>query len=212
MHQNNFKELQQGFFVVFEGIDGSGKTTQSCLLGNFLDKKGYDTILLSEPTDGPWGKKIKNMLLNGRKGITPWEELNFFIEDRKENINKNVLPALKNKKVIVQDRYYFSSIAYQGALGIKPSKIRELNETFAIKPDLVFYLEISPDSGLKRIDTRGKKKRDSFEKEHYLKKVKKNFDSFNDPFFIKINGSLSQETIQKSIQKIIVNRLLPLVK
>ena len=173
----------------------------------FLDKKGYDPILLREPTEGPWGRKIKNILSNGRKGISPAEELNLFIEDRKENISKNILPAMQNKKIIVQDRYYFSSIAYQGALGIEPHQIRTMNEAFAIKPDLLFYLEIKPELGLKRIEAGRKGKRDALEKKHYLTKVKKIFDSLNDPFIKKINGSLSLDSIQHNIQKITVNRL-----
>lgn len=201
------KKIQHGFFIVFEGIDGSGKTSQAFLLKEFLDKKGYDVILLREPTEGAWGEKIKNILSNGRKGISPEEELNLFIEDRKENINKNILPAIKNNKIIVQDRYYFSSIAYQGALGIDPQQIRVRNEAFAIKPDLLFYLEIRPEIGLKRIDKGRKGKRDTFEKKQYLEKVKKNFDSLQDPFIMKIDGSLSSDFVQKNIQEIVMNRL-----
>lgn len=206
------KRLQQGFFIVFEGIDGSGKTTQSLLLKEFLQNKGFDTILLREPTEGPWGKKIKDMLLNGRRGISPKEELNLFIEDRKYNINKNILPAVNSNKIIIQDRYYFSSIAYQGALGMDLQQIRALNEAFALKPDLVFYLEIPPSEGLKRIDAARKNKRDTMEKEQYLLKVKEIFDSLHDPFIMKINCSYSLNSIQKELQKITIEKLLFLQK
>lgn len=207
MNRKKTKGLRRGFFIVFEGIDGSGKTTQSISLNKFLNEKGYDTVLLREPTDGPWGGKIRDILLNGRKGISPREELDLFVKDRKYNLDKNVLPAIKENKIIVQDRYYFSSIAYQGALNIEPHQIRITNEAFALKPDLVFYLQINTKTGLKRIETGRKEKRDAFEKEQYLKKVKKNFDSFNDPFIKKIDGSLSSSTIQKKIQKITIEKL-----
>ena len=207
MHLTERKRLQQGFFIVFEGLDGSGKTTQAALLKEFLDKKGYDAILLREPTKGPSGEKIKRLLSNGRKGISPQEELNLFIEDRKENIDTNIIPAMKDNKVIIQDRYYFSTIAYQGALGINPQEIRVMNEAFAIKPDLVFYLEIKPDLGLKRIEAGRQGKRDAFEKEHYLVKVKEIFDSFTDPFIKKINGSLPPGSIQKDINEITIEKL-----
>lgn len=207
MNQSKPGKIQKGVFIVFEGIDGSGKTSQTFLLKEFLDKKGYDVILLREPTEGAWGKKIRTLLSNGRKGVSPEEELNLFIEDRKENINKNILPAIKGNKIIVQDRYYFSSIAYQGALGIDPRQIRAMNEAFAIKPDLLFYLEIKSALGLKRIDKSRKEKRDTFEKKLYLDKVKKIFDSFQDPFIIKINGSLSSNSVQKNIQKVVINKL-----
>ncbi len=212
MYQNQSRKLQQGFFIVFEGIDGSGKTTQSFLLKEFLDEKGYDTVLLREPTEGPWGKKIRDLLLNGRKGISPEEELNLFINDRKENIANNILPALKDNKIIIQDRYYFSSIAYQGALGVESHKIRVMNEAFAIKPDLLFYIVITPEIGKKRIELGRKVKKDANEKEHYLRKVKKNFDSFNDPFINKIDGLLSQDSIQKEIQKIVLDKLPPIIQ
>ena len=91
MHLSELKRLQRGFFIVFEGLDGSGKTTQTLLLKEFLVKKGFDAILLREPTEGHWGGKIKELLSKGRKGISPQEELNLFIKDRKENINKNIL-------------------------------------------------------------------------------------------------------------------------
>ncbi len=207
MHLIKLKRLQRGFFIVFEGLDGSGKTTQAFLLKEFLVKKGYDAILLREPTEGPWGGEIKELLSNGRKEISPQEELNLFIEDRKDNINKNVLPAMRDNKVIIQDRYYFSTIAYQGALGVEPQQIRAMNEAFALKPDLVFYLEIKPELGLKRIEAGRKGKRDAFEKEHYLLKVKEIFDSCNDPFIKKINGSRSLDSIQKNINEITIEKL-----
>ena len=210
MNLSELKRLQHGFFIVLEGLDGSGKTTQAILLKEFLDKKGYDAILLREPTEGSSGKKIRHLLSNGRKGISPQEELNLFIEDRKENLKKNITPAMKENKVIVQDRYYFSTIAYQGALGIEPQQIRAMNEAFALKPDLVFYLEIKPGLGLKRIETGRKEKRDAFEKENYLLKVKEIFDSFNDSFIEKINGSLPLDSIQKNINEITIKKLSPL--
>ena len=207
MHLSETKKLQRGFFIVFEGLDGSGKSTQAFLLKEFLCQEGYDAILLREPTEGAWGKKIRDLLSNGRKGISPKEELNLFIEDRKENIKKNILPAMKENKIVVQDRYYFSSIAYQGAIGLKPQEIRAMNEAFALKPDLVFYLEIKPALGLKRIEANRQGKRESFEKEPYLIKVKKIFDSFRDPFIKKINGSLPLDSIQKNINDITIEKL-----
>ena len=207
MQLSEQKRLQRGFFIVFEGLDGSGKTTQAFLLKEFLVKKGYDAILLREPTEGYWGGKIKELLSNGRKEISPQEELNLFIEDRKDNINKNILPAMRENKVIIQDRYYFSTIAYQGALGVEAQRIREMNEAFALKPDLVFYLEIEPELGLKRIDVGRKGKRDAFEKAHYLSKVKTIFDSFNDPFIKKINGSHPLDSIKKNINEITIEKL-----
>jgi len=207
MQLSEQKRLQRGFFIVFEGLDGSGKTTQAFLLKEFLVKKGYDAVLLREPTEGYWGGKIKELLSNGRKEISPQEELNLFIEDRKDNINKNILPAMRENKVIIQDRYYFSTIAYQGALGVEAQQIRSVNEAFALKPDLVFYLEIEPELGLKRIDAGRKGKRDAFEKAHYLSKVKTIFDSFNDPFIKKINGSHPLDSIKKNINEITIEKL-----
>ncbi|MBI5183082.1 MAG: dTMP kinase, partial [Nitrospinae bacterium] len=122
--------------IAIEGIDGVGKTTQSRLLEGYLKDKGYNVICMSEPTNGKWGRKIREMIKVGRDNTSPEEELYLFTEDRKEDVYMNILPALEEKKIVIMDRYYISSIAYQGALGIDRKRIKEMNEEFAPVPHL----------------------------------------------------------------------------
>src|SRR5665647_3426147 len=109
------KVLKHGILIAVEGIDGAGKTTQSHMLTEKLNEEGYSAIFLHEPTNGQWGQKIKELAKNGRHGITPEEELDLFYKDRIEDVEKNINPNIKEKKIIVIDRYYYSNVTYQGA-------------------------------------------------------------------------------------------------
>ncbi|MBP1767772.1 MAG: thymidylate kinase, partial [Candidatus Aminicenantes bacterium] len=125
--------LKKGLLIVFEGIDGSGKSTQARRLVRRLGALGYGVVSLREPTRGKWGRAIKRRAKT-EGSLTPEEELDLFVKDRWENVRKNIKPALAAKKIAVLDRYYFSTIAYQGGKGIDPARIRRLNESFAVKP------------------------------------------------------------------------------
>ena len=80
--------LNRGYLIALEGIDGTGKSTQCRLLADYLDKQGFPVMRLREPTDGTWGQKIRNLLNNGRGDVTPEEELQFFINDRREDVEQ----------------------------------------------------------------------------------------------------------------------------
>lgn len=188
-------KLDRGYLVVFEGIDGTGKSTHCRLLGGYLQGKGIDTVCLSEPTQGVWGKKIRKILVEGRNGITPEEELALFINDRKEDVELNIAPALERKKVVLIDRYYYSTAAYQGALGLDPARICRENEAFAPKPDLVFLFELPPEQCLDRISANRKDGPNAFEKLEYLKKVQGIFSSFSGTQFRRIDTAGTQEEV-----------------
>ena len=138
--------------------------------------------------------------------IAPEEELDLFQKDRKENVEKNLKPALEKKRVVILDRYYYSTIAYQGAKGIEVKRIRKMNEEFAVQPDLVFILDIDPQKGLERIESRKKKYR-LFEREEYLVKVREIFKSLKGKNFIHINALKSKEEISKEIEEIVLHKL-----
>ena len=172
--------MKRGFLIVFEGIDGTGKSTQCELLAKSLTERHMLNIALAEPTRGTWGTKIRRLLSEGRQGISPQEELSWFVNDRKEDIKLNIMPALQDNKVVLMDRYYFSTAAYQGALGLDPEQIRLENETFAPIPDRVLIFLTAPETCLERIEsTRGQKS--AFEKLDYLRNVQKIFKSFSGP-------------------------------
>ena len=179
--------MKRGLLIVFEGIDGTGKSTQCELLARSLTERHMLNIALAEPTRGTWGTKIRRLLSEGRQGISPQEELSWFVNDRKEDIELNIMPALQDNKVVLMDRYYFSTAAYQGALGLDPEQIRLENETFAPIPDRVLIFLTSPETCLERIEsTRDQKS--AFEKLDYLRNVQEIFKSFAGPNIRFINS------------------------
>jgi len=185
--------LKRGILIIFEGIDGTGKSTQCGLLAKSLNEMQVPNIALAEPTRGAWGMKIRKLLSDGRKGISPQEELSWFINDRKEDIEMNIMPALKENIAVLMDRYYFSTAAYQGALGLEPDQIRLENEKFAPIPDRVLIFLASPEKCLERIES-SRDQKSTFEKLDYLKNVQEIFKSFNGPNirFIESVGSVSE--------------------
>ncbi len=191
--------------IVIEGIDGSGKTTQAKILLKKLQKKKLKAVYFQEPSHGKWGRIIKKKALLP-DSITPQEEVDLFLKDRKDNVEKNLLPALKEKKVVILDRYYFSTIAYQGARGIDPEWIRIKNEEFAVKPDLVFILDIEAKNGLQRIEDR-KRKDKLFEQEEYLAKVREIFKRFKGKDLVHIDGAKPKDEIGREIEKIVFDYL-----
>ena len=162
-----------------------------------LKRRGIDAIYLREPTGGVWGKKIREIASGGRKNITPLDELEYFINDREEDVRDNVIPALDAGRVVVMDRYIFSNMAYQGALGLDIEMIREKNRRFP-QPDLVLFLDLNPRQGLSRIDAnREGGTNEGYEKEDYLQKVYAIYKTFD--FMERIDAGLEIDEIQKKI-------------
>lgn len=192
------RRILNGLLIVIEGIDGSGKTTLVQGLYQKLREEDYDPITLKEPSDSEWGQKIRTLdnPLEVRRQRAR-EELELFILDRKENVAKNITPALREGKIIILDRYYFSTIAYQGALGIDPEEIYQLN-AFAPRPNGVILLDISPEKGLSRAKKRSKDHLTQFEKNAaYVAEVRKLLIQIiqKEPTKIIIDASKSQKEI-----------------
>jgi dTMP kinase len=195
--------LKKGLLITIEGIDGVGKTTQVKMLVAYLKEKGYDVVHLREPTEGFWGKKIKDQVKHGRT-ISPKEECEWFLKDRQEDVHENIKPALEDKKVVVMDRYYYSTMAYQGALGLNVNKIMEENEKFAPRPDLVIILDAPPEIGLTRITNNRKEELNYFEKLDYQNKVRDIFLEMKDYDYVKIlDAGKDLEKVQEDIGRVV---------
>ena len=197
--------LREGVLIVFEGIDGAGKTTQAERLLSFLQEKGYPAVYFREPSDSKWGLEIKRKALE-ESSLSPEQELGLFQKDRRENVENNLKPALADRKIVILDRYYFSTIAYQGAKGIDPQKIREMNEVFAPMPDIVFVFDIEAQRGLKRIEDRGQKDM-LFEREEYLVKVQEIFNILQGENIHHIDARKSIETVAAEIKHVTLTYL-----
>jgi dTMP kinase len=194
-------KLKKGILIVFEGIDGSGKSTQALLLKQRLEEKKIDVVCLREPSQSRWGREIK-LKAALPDSLTPEEELALFQKDRAENVEKDLKPALAGRKIVILDRYYYSTLAYQGAKGIDKERIRRLNERFVVEPDLVFVLDVEAGKGLQRILER--KNRDLlFERRDYLEEVRKNFLALSGDNIVHIDGEESEEKISDDITGIV---------
>jgi len=147
------EKTNQSVFICIEGIDGSGKTTQARRLVKTLTKKGYDTIYTTEPSKGIYGKIIREHILQGSNRVPTVVESVLFAADRIDHVENEIKPLLKAGKIVVCDRYVYSSIAYQGASDINPEWIIEINK-HAIKPDLAIYIDVPPKIVINRIKRR----------------------------------------------------------
>ena len=188
----------RGWLIVFEGIDGTGKSTQCKEMEVYLNKTGIPVSRFREPTDGVWGQKIRKILTVGRGDVTREEELSWFIEDRREDVKNNIIPSLRANKVVLLDRYYYSTAAYQGALGLDPESILRENEIFAPRPDRAYIFTAPPEECLARIES-SRESHSSFEKLEYLKQVQEIFDSFQGTNIKRIKSSGSIEGIHAQL-------------
>lgn len=189
-----------GFLIVVEGIDGAGKSTQARLLYDYLCQHAIDAVFSREPTDSVFGKKIRSLAIEGRESLEPEEEYQLFVEDRKLHVANVIKPALKAGKVVILDRYYYSTMAYQGALGLDPQQIRMDNEAFSPPPDLAVIIDIPVDEGLRRIRSRQDGAPDLFEKEQYLEKVARIFTELDDNIIFRVDGRASLQDVHKAIR------------
>lgn len=182
--------------LAFEGIDGSGKSTQARLFVDWAKNLGLDVVSSREPTDGPWGKKIRQARFTAR--LSAEDELNAFIADRQEHVAQLIQPALARGALVVVDRYYYSTVAYQGARGLDPQELLRRNRAFAPVPDLVVLVDMEPQAALERVASRGEGT-DLFETLAALTKVREIFLSLVDSHVALIDGARPPEVVFKEV-------------
>jgi len=196
--------MHKGLFIVIEGIDGTGKSTQAKRLGEWFVSQSREVVTSREPTEGPWGKKIRSTGETGR--LSPEEELEYFLRDRRQHVEELIEPALSAGKVVILDRYYFSTMAYQGARGMDPQEIRRLNEEFAPVPDILLILDLDVEEAIKRIGMRGET--NEFEQREGLERCRDIFLSLGSETYAKVlpaEGTVDE--ISQSIQDTVTARL-----
>ena len=189
-----------GVLVNLEGIDGCGKSTQSKLLLEKLEGEGEKVIILKEPTKRPHGQKLWDVL-HGKRKATNEEILELFVLDRIQHVEEKIQPALDDGTVILMDRYYYSSMAYQVAGGIDVEEIRE-KHVFAPKPDIVLIFDLPVSIALERV--KGHSNADEFEKEEHLEKVREAYLNLeNDPLVRIVDATGTPEEIFGNVWRLV---------
>lgn len=200
-------------FISLEGIEGSGKTTQIAQLASFLEENGHTVVVTREPGGTQIGYEIRKVLLaSSHAEMASQTELLLFMADRAQHLHEVVLPALKEKKTVVCDRYYDATVAYQAASrGISHEIITHLHETLFdnLLPDITFLLDVDPKIGLKRAWDRieetnnGHEARFEKEREAFHEKVRAGYLALAERYpnrFVIIDAEMSPEEITKKIQ------------
>ncbi len=191
--------LRPGLLVVIEGIDGVGKTTVHKALAERL-KNNPNFVFSYEPTNGAYGKKLREALKQGN--LSKEEMLFLFIKDRFEHVKRLIIPSLKEGKLVILDRYYPSTIAYQGAEGFDFKELLILNETIAPTPDLMIYFDLPVEVAVKRLKERGNEF-SIFEKEEKLVRIAGNYEKLL-PLF-KVQRLDALQPVDKLIDEVLSN-------
>ena len=199
--------MTKGIFIVLDGLDGSGKSKMVKLLHDYLLESGkYNVLMTKEPTDGRYGKEIRNILANeSDPNINGKRMLELFIKDREDHMKNIIIPFLnktngKQANIVICDRYYYSTAAFQATQGLDMKMLIEINKGF-LKPEIAFILDIKPEIALERINERKKEK---FEKLEFMNRLREKFFEMpkllNDNIKI-IDASKSAEEVFEDIKK-----------
>jgi dTMP kinase len=185
---------RRGRFIVFEGIDGSGKSEQARRLAAALAASGHSVVSTREPTDGEWGRKYRAWA-SGAFEAEPEEVLRWFLADRREHLEKRIGPALARGDVVVCDRYRDSTRAYQAAQGIDRARLEALFAAAEFpEPDLVLWLRVPIATALARM---GKTASERFERADFLSRVDAEYQRLGlDP----IDASGSPEEVAREVR------------
>ena len=198
---------KNGLFITFEGADGSGKSTQLKMAGEYLQSKGFNTISTRDPGGTPLGSKIREILLHHDGKVADYCELFLYLADRAQHIDEKIIPALEEGKTVLCDRYVDSTLAYQGyARGLDKEEILKLNNIVArgLMPDLTFVFDVSTEVSAQRVGST--KDRLESEAKEFHQKVREGFldlaNSYPDRIKV-IDANQTIEKVHKEVVKII---------
>jgi dTMP kinase len=198
---------KRGVLLALEGIDGCGKSTQSELLASALRERGLEVALTCEPTDSPLGRQIREYFQGPDRYLSPKEELNLFMADRREHVAEVIDPALAEGKIVICDRYYYSSVAYQGALGLDPDRILAQNEVMAVRPDLAVILTLPVAQALARISGTPQRPRQVSDDPVYLEQVAAIYAGLKGPHLRHLDASVPPQEVHAALLSLILEFL-----
>ena len=206
--------MEQGFFITLEGTDGSGKSTQMKYLKTFFEQRGFDVVLTREPGGTKISEKIRELILdNENTEMTEKSEALLYAAARAQHVAEVIVPALREGKVVLCDRFVDSSIVYQGGgRDIGTQSIENINDfaTGGLRPNLTLWFDLPPEEGLKRVASSGNADRLEKEKIQFHQKVYEGYRELKRkyPQRIKaVDGTQSIEEMRREIEGIVIEKL-----
>ena len=197
---------KKGIFIVIEGLDGSGKTTQAILLADKLSKS-HKVLLTAEPSKGKIGTFIRNCCLYEQTRLPTEAEALLFAADRIEHMQEELKPALDDGKIVLCDRYVYSTLAYQGSAGLSLDWIKTINAR-AIQPDFSLFLDVPPDRVLERLQ-RKKSVMETLETQQKVREIYLKYVDKGELF--RIDGDNSKEDVANELYAKVMELLAPVL-
>ncbi len=193
---------KKGAFICIEGLDGCGKTTQAKLLAKKL-MKSHIAFYTAEPSRGNIGTFIRKRCLYGEKRLSTVVEALLFAADRFEHVENEILPALREGRLVISDRYVYSSLAYQGAASLSLEWIETLNEQ-ALKPDLAVFIDVELETVMNRL----KSKRSVMENMETLQKVRDVYLKFvAKGELVRLDGNRAKDEVAEALYALVLKFL-----
>jgi dTMP kinase len=198
--------VTRGSLVVFEGLDGTGKSTQIPRLARRIAATGREVVSTREPYDCGPGRRIRE-LAQRAEAAAPAEELALFVAQRRIHVREVIAPALARGAVVLSDRYFLSTVAYQGARGLDAARLLAEAEAEFPLPDLALLLVLPPEVGLARVASRGGTHEPAFERADFLAHVRAIFDALDRPYLERVDAAGTPDAVEARVAAAVRRRL-----
>jgi dTMP kinase len=198
--------VKRGAFIVLEGLDGTGKSTQLARLAKRLAAGGREVVATREPYDCTPGRKLRE-LAQRHEPVAAEEELALFVAQRRIHVRERIAPALARGAIVLSDRYFLSTVAYQGARGLDPARLLVESEAEFPLPDLALLLVLPPAAGLARVAARGGPAEPAFERADFLARVESIFDALDRSYLERVDAGGSEAEVEARLAAAIQRRL-----
>ena len=195
--------MKRGSLITFEGLDGCGKSTQCVRFATARERAGSEVLSTREPTAGPWGQRVRALARSGET-VPLEEELSWFVADRREHVDLEIEPALVSGSLVVCDRYYHSTVAYQGARGLDAWRILEDHERDFPVPELTLFFALPAAACIKRIEARGEPLDAAFERLDFLECAEVLFEELAAarPAIVRVDASGNEDEVERRVNAV----------